>query len=59
MFGINAVRAVVSGWNLEWAAQRNYGCPSSGIVQGWVSWGEEELGLGEVIPASGRKFGMR
>ena len=39
------------GEALAWAAQRSYGCPISGSVQGQAGWGPGQPGLVEDSPS--------
>jgi len=47
------------GETLEQVAQRSYGCPLPGSVQGQVGWGFEQPGLVEDVPAHGMGVGTR
>jgi len=44
---------------LEQVAQRSYGCPLLGSVQGQAEWGFEQAGLEEGVPAQSRGVGTR
>jgi len=43
---------------LEQVAQRSYGCPLPGSVQGQIGWSFEELDLVKDIPAYGSGVGL-
>jgi len=49
----------VGGEALEEVAQRSWGCPLPGSVQGQATWGFDQPGLVEGVPAHGRRVGTR
>jgi len=42
---------------VEQVAQRTFGCPLPGSVQGPAGWGFDQRGLMEGVPAHGRVLG--